>query len=114
MGDQFFNGMFPFVDVDSGGDVAGFIKNVAGTIEKIPPGAKIIPGHGPIASIDDLKKFHAALVQTVDAVKASIAKGLSLEEAKKAGLPPEYGSYSWNFVTTERWIETVYKGLSKK
>jgi glyoxylase-like metal-dependent hydrolase (beta-lactamase superfamily II) len=114
MGDQFFNGMFPFIDVDSGGDVTGYIKNVADIIAKIPAGAQIIPGHGPVGTIDDLKKFHAALVKTTDIVKSEIAKGMSLDDAKKAGLPAEYAAFATDFVTVERWIETVYSGLTKK
>ena len=114
MGDQFFNGMFPFIDVDSGGDVNGYIKNVADMIARIPPGATIIPGHGPVGTLDDLKKFHAALVKTTDIVKSEIAKGLTLEGAKKAGLPEEYKAYATSFIPIEKWIETVYQGQKKK
>ena len=59
MGDDFFNGMFPYIDLASGGDVEGYERNVAAAITKIPAGAKIIPGHGALATIDDLKTFHA-------------------------------------------------------
>src|SRR6185436_8830911 len=61
MGDQFFNGGFPFIDLNSGGSVAGYIKTVATVLEKIPPDAKIIPGHGKLATVEDLKAFHAML-----------------------------------------------------
>ncbi|HEX4824488.1 MAG TPA: MBL fold metallo-hydrolase [Candidatus Polarisedimenticolaceae bacterium] len=114
MGDQFFNGMFPFIDVDSGGDVNGYIKNVADMIARIPPGASIIPGHGALATLDDLKKFHATLVKSVDIVKAEIAKGMSLEDAKKAGLPDEFKSYASSFIPIEKWVETVYEGQKKR
>ena len=114
MGDQFFNGMFPFIDVDSGGDVNGYIQNVADMIARIPPGAAIIPGHGPLATLDDLKKFHAALVKSSDIVKAEIAKGLSLEAAKKAGLPEEFKAYATSFVPVEKWVQTVYEGQKKR
>jgi glyoxylase-like metal-dependent hydrolase (beta-lactamase superfamily II) len=112
-GDQFFNPMFPFVDTDSGGDLAGYIKNVADIIAKIPPGAAIIPGHGSVANLDDYKKFHAALVKSVDSVRASLAKGLSLEDAKKAGLPQDVEPYAQGYLKAGDWIETVYKALKK-
>lgn len=114
MGDQFFNGMFPFVDLASGGDVAGYVKNVADMIAKIPPGAKIIPGHGAVGTIDDLKKFHSVLVRTTDHVRKNISKGMTLAEAKKAGLPAEFLPWASDFIPTESWIETVYTSYTRK
>jgi glyoxylase-like metal-dependent hydrolase (beta-lactamase superfamily II) len=113
MGDQFFNGMFPFIDTSSGGDVAGYVKNVADTIARIPADAKIIPGHGSLATVEDLKKFHTMLAKTADIVRQEIAKGMSLDDAKKAGLPEEWKSYASDFIPTETWVETLYTGLKK-
>ena len=50
MGDNFFAGRFPFVDLESGGSVEGLTKNIGEIIGKLPAGVKIIPGHGPISS----------------------------------------------------------------
>jgi glyoxylase-like metal-dependent hydrolase (beta-lactamase superfamily II) len=49
MGDHFFNGKFPFVDLASGGDVEGYARNVEAVIKQVPADAKVIPGHGPLA-----------------------------------------------------------------
>jgi glyoxylase-like metal-dependent hydrolase (beta-lactamase superfamily II) len=113
MGDQFFNGTFPFIDTASGGEVASYVKNVGDMIARIGPDARVIPGHGPLGTVADLKKFHAMLVATTDIVKAEIAKGMTLEEAKKAGLPDEWKSWASDFVTVDRWVETVYTGLKR-
>ncbi len=113
MGDQFFNGMFPFIDVASGGDAAGYVKNVADMIAKIPADAKIIPGHGPLGTLEDLKKFHAMLAATTDIVRSEVAKGLSLEDAKKAGLPDQYKPFATDFVTVDRWVEMLYTSLKR-
>ncbi len=113
MGDQFFNGMFPFIDLAAGGDVAGYIKNVADMIAKIPFDAKLIPGHGPIGSTEDLRKFHAMLVRTTDHVKMAISKGMTLEDAKKAGLPAEFLPWASGLVPVERWVETIYTSLKR-
>jgi glyoxylase-like metal-dependent hydrolase (beta-lactamase superfamily II) len=113
MGDQFFNGRFPFIDVASGGDVAGYMKNVADLLARIPADAKVIPGHGPLGTASDLKKFQAMLAATTELVKAEIAKGMTLEDAKKAGLPEEWKSWSWGFVSTERWVETLYTSMKR-
>ena len=113
MGDQFFNGMFPFIDLSSGGDLTGYVKNVADVVAKIPADAKIIPGHGGLGTVEDLKKFHTMLAKTTDYVRAEIAKGMTLEQAKKAGLPDEWKSYASDFITVDKWVETVYTSLKK-
>jgi glyoxylase-like metal-dependent hydrolase (beta-lactamase superfamily II) len=113
MGDQFFNGTFPFIDVASGGDVAGYVKNVADLLARIPADAKVIPGHGPLGTVADLKKFHAMLTTTTDLVRAEVAKGMTLEEAKKAGLPAEWKPWATDFVSVEAWVETVYTSLKR-
>ncbi|HEX7956823.1 MAG TPA: MBL fold metallo-hydrolase, partial [Pyrinomonadaceae bacterium] len=64
MGDDFFSGRFPFIDLDNGGSVEGLARNVAEIIAKAPAGVKIIPGHGPLSTLADLRAYHAMLVET--------------------------------------------------
>ncbi|HEX6190516.1 MAG TPA: MBL fold metallo-hydrolase [Pyrinomonadaceae bacterium] len=114
MGDLFFNGMFPFVDIDSGGDVEGYIKNVGEVLGKLPAGARIIAGHGPLATADDLKRFHDMMVKTTGIVRDKMKAGKTLDQIKAEGLPDEWKSWSWQFVTTDRWISTIHRSYSKK
>jgi glyoxylase-like metal-dependent hydrolase (beta-lactamase superfamily II) len=114
MGDDFFADRFPFVDLASGGDVEGLIKNIEQIIAQLSPEAKIIPGHGPLSTPDDLKNYHRMLVATVADIRQSIAAGKSLDELKAKGLPEEWKSWGTGFITTERWIETVYQSLTAK
>jgi glyoxylase-like metal-dependent hydrolase (beta-lactamase superfamily II) len=64
LGDDFFVGRFPFVDLASGGSVQGLINNVGELIRQIPADAKIIPGHGPLSTLVDLKAYHQTLIDT--------------------------------------------------
>jgi glyoxylase-like metal-dependent hydrolase (beta-lactamase superfamily II) len=114
MGDQFFNGGFPFIDLGSGGSVEGYIKTVATVLEKIPADAKVIPGHGKLGTVEDLKNFHAMLVETTGIVKKGIADGKSLAELKAAGLPEKFKDFGTGFIKTDRWIETIYNDATKK
>ena len=114
MGDQFFNGMFPFVDLDSGGDVTGYIKNVADVIAKVPADVKIIPGHGALATVDDLKRFHRMLTETTDIVRRKMAAGKTLEQIRTEGFPDEWKSWGAGFVNTDRWISTIHRSFTKK
>src|SRR5262245_10523251 len=109
MGDQLFNGRFPFIDVDSGGSVAGYTKNLADVMAKVPKDVKVIPGHGPLGTVADIEKAHAMLVATAEHVRKAKAAGVSLEDAKKAGLPEAWASWAWQAMPTERWIETLYR-----
>ena len=114
LGDDFFNGMFPFVDVDNGGTVVGLAKNIGEIITKIPAGAKLIPGHGPLATLDDLKKFHRMLNETTDVIRKKVKGGKTLDQMKSEGLPEEWKSWGTGFIKTEQWIELIYISLKKK
>ena len=83
-------------------------------IKQIPADAKLIPGHGPLATIDDLKTYHQTLVETSTLVQAEMKKGRSLEEIKKAGLPEKYKEWGSGFIKTDFWIETVHRSYSLK
>jgi glyoxylase-like metal-dependent hydrolase (beta-lactamase superfamily II) len=112
MGDDMFSGRFPFVDRQAGGSVVGLAANVAKVLERIPDDAKIIPGHGPLSTVDDLRAYHGMLLETTEIVRKWISEGKSLDEAKAAGFNEEYESWGTGFISEERWIETVYGELS--
>ncbi len=112
LGDHFFAGKFPFVDLDSGGSVPGLIKNVGELMQEIPSDAKIIPGHGEVSTLEDLKNYHQMLIDTSLIVRKAMKENKSLDEIKKAGLPDKYKDWGTGFIKTDAWIETVYKSYS--
>src|SRR5215203_4213511 len=114
LGDDFFAGRFPFVDLESGGSVEGLIKNIGDILGKIPAGAKLIPGHGPISTVDDLKSYHGMLTQTTEIVRQKIAAGKTLDQIKTEGLPAEWAPWGVGFIKTDRWVETIYRSLIAK
>ena len=114
LGDDFFAGRFPFVDLESGGSVEGLVKNIGELVNKIPPTAKLIPGHGPISTLDDLKSYHRMLQQTTEIVRGKIAAGKTLDQIKSEGLPDEWKPWGEGFIKTDRWVETIYKSLTAK
>jgi cyclase len=114
MGDDFFAGRFPFVDLGSGGSVEGLTKNIGEILGKLPAGVKLIPGHGPISTADDLKLYHRMLVETTDVVRKKMAAGKTLAQIKTEGLPEEWKSWGTGFIKPDVWIEIVHTSLSKK
>ncbi len=109
MGDDFFAGRFPFVDLASGGSVEGLIENVRKLLEMIPQDARIIPGHGPLSTKDDLRAYLEMLEETTRLVRERMARGQDLEAVEAAGLPERWASWASDFVPVERWIETIYR-----
>ncbi len=50
-GDMFFQGMFPFMDVDNGGNIENWVRQLDAIIAGVPADIKIIPGHGPLSGV---------------------------------------------------------------
>jgi cyclase len=114
LGDNFFAGRFPFVDLESGGSVEGLAKNIAEIIAKIPEGAKLIPGHGPLSTVEDLKSYHVMLLETTDLVRQKIAAGKTMDQIKTEGVPERWKPWGTDFIKTEMWLEIVYRSLTAK
>lgn len=113
MGDQFFNGRFPFVDLESGGDVEGYAANVARVLEMVPADVAIIPGHGPAATLEDLRGYHQMLTETIDTVRKQIDAGKTLAQIQAAGLPVKYESWGAGFIDAKTWIATIHTSLTR-
>ena len=113
MGDDFFAGTFPFVDLGSGGSVQGLIDDVAKALTLVPADAKVIPGHGPLSTRADLERYHAMLVASTDVVRRRMHAGESLEKIQAEGLPAELAPWGKGFVDTKTWILTIHDSLAK-
>ncbi len=114
MGDTFFNGRFPFVDLRSGGSVDGLIENIAHVLTVIGPETLVIPGHGDLGDRAALQSYHDMLVATADTVRAMMEDGKSLDEINAAGLGDEWAGYASDFVPEARWIETIHNSYSSE
>jgi len=112
MGDDFVTYGFPFVDLAAGGSVKGMIEGVEAVVARLPPDVKVIPGHGPVASLDDVRRYVAMLKDTRAAVEKALAKGQTLEQMRAAGILDGWKSQSGDFVSTEKWLETLVNELT--
>ena len=109
MGDLFFADRFPFIDLNSGGSVVGYINNAKTILGQINDNTKIIPGHGELMNKAGLQRFLAMMEQTLAEVQAMKAQGLTADQAVAKGLSAQWKSWSWNFITEEKWIRTLYQ-----
>ena len=113
LGDHMMTGVFPFIDTTSGGSLDGWIKNIAAIIPTLPADIKIIPGHGRLATLDDLKQLHKAVMDSTAFIRQQLAAGKDTAAIKAAGLPAEFKSWGSGFISSDVWIETVAKATKK-
>ncbi|PYQ62696.1 MAG: MBL fold metallo-hydrolase [Acidobacteria bacterium] len=114
MGDDFFAGRFPFVDLESGGSVQGVTAGVEKVLAQIPADAKVIPGHGPLSTVADLKAYHHMLIETTAIVQKQIKAKKTLAQIQADGLAAEWKDWGSGFIDTKTWIETIYNSLTQK
>jgi len=114
MGDQYVSQGWPYVDFSSGGDVDGYIATQQAVLAKIAPDTKIIPGHGPLSTVAELQAYNSMVVESVALLRRGIAAGKTLEQLKADGLPAEWDAFGTGWITTDRWIETIYNQAHKQ
>jgi len=114
MGDDFVTYGFPFVDLGGGGSVKGMTAALEEMIPKLPPDVKIIPGHGPVSNLDDVRRFVAMLKDTTAVVEKGIQQGKTLEQLKQENVLAPWQKWSGDFITTEQWLVTLYNDLTGK
>jgi cyclase len=113
MGDHFFNGGFPFVDLANGGTVQGYLSNLEKALSWIDNETSVIPGHGPLGSKADLLAFYNVVKDTSTTIRVMKSQGISAEEAVTEGLGDEYESWGQGFINEQRWIETVFESYPR-
>ena len=112
MGDDFVTYGFPFIDVESGGSINGMIDAVEKVIAQLPPDVKVIPGHGPISSLDDMRAYATMLKATRDVVAQALKDGKTLDQMKQAKLLDPWKKFSGDFVNQDAFLETLYNSLT--
>jgi cyclase len=115
MGDTFFNGNYPFVDVSSGGSLEGVIGAADRVLALANPDTKIIPGHGPLADRRALQAYRDMLVQVRDRVRRLIAERKTLEQSVAAKpLADLDATWGRGFINSDRMVTFAYQSLSRR
>lgn len=111
-GDAMFNGLFPFIDLDSGGSVDGYIAAQERILALADEETRIIPGHGPLADQNDLKVALQMIKDARARVRALVEAGQSEEQILAANPLADYhDDWNWGFITTERMTQTLIRAL---
>lgn len=113
MGDVFFNGGYPFVDIESGGDLDGYIAAQEKLLGKIDDETKIIPGHGPMADKADLQRTTDMLKDVRARIQALIDDGKDADAAVAADPLKDLNSdWGQGFINGERMVRAAHASLS--
>ncbi len=114
MGDDFVTYGFPFVDTASGGSISGLIDGVEKAIGTLPADVKVIPGHGPLSTLDDVRKYLEMLKETRRLVAQALKEGKTADQMKADHLLSKFDEYSKGFIKTDKWIEQLVEDQKAK
>ena len=112
-GDILFNGLYPFIDLDSGGSVDGYIAAMERLAALADADTQIIAGHGPLASKADVERSIAMVRDGRARVEALVKGGMTLDEVLAADpLAGYHADWAWRFITAEKMTATLYRDLA--
>lgn len=114
MGDTYFNGLYPFIDVSSGGSIDGTIAAVDQVLAFVRTDTKIIPGHGPLSDVAALRGYRNMLAGVRDRIQQLISQGSSRDEVI-AAKPTRDLDDKWGggFMQPDQWVGIVYDSMTK-
>jgi cyclase len=112
MGDDFVRYGFPFIDVASGGSVQGMIAAMEKVSAQLPRDVEVIPGHGALSNLDDVRAFVTMLKETSTAVQKAIDEHKTVEQMKQQKILDPWKKWSGDFIDSDKFIETLYNSLT--
>ena len=114
MGDTYFNGFYPFIDVASGGSLDGTLAAADQALALADDNTRIIPGHGPMSNRAELMAYRGMLIAARDGIQPMIADGKTVEQViaakPTAALDGEWGD---GFLNPDRFVRIVYSSMKK-
>jgi glyoxylase-like metal-dependent hydrolase (beta-lactamase superfamily II) len=115
-GDVFFSYVFPFIDLDNGGSVAGYLAAQRRVLAMSDDDTIVLAGHGKIVSNKaDLQAAIDMLVDAESRVETLVLEGMTEEEVLGANPLADYhDTWNWSFITTERMTQTLYRSLTSE
>jgi glyoxylase-like metal-dependent hydrolase (beta-lactamase superfamily II) len=114
MGDDFVRYGFPFIDVSSGGSVQGIIDAMEKTTAQLPADVKVIPGHGALSNLDDVRAYTKMLKETSAVVQKALDEHKTLDQMKQAKILAPWEKFSGSFINSDAFIETLYNSLTNR
>ena len=115
MGDLFFNGMYPLIDVWSNGSATGYLAAIDKALALMDDETRVIPGHGPLSDKKELQGFRDMIRTAHDLVKEHVAAGKSREEVV-AAKPLTSLDETWGqgYFDADSFVTMLYESLQRE
>jgi glyoxylase-like metal-dependent hydrolase (beta-lactamase superfamily II) len=113
MGDLYFEGMYPYIGIYSGGSINGMIDVIHHVLPMMDESTKVVPGHGPLSNVTKLREYVSMLTEIRDKVNRLIKQGKTMEEVV-AAKPTRAFDDKWGegLLPPDRFAALVYMDLS--
>ena len=112
VGDIFFHTVYPFMDLENGGNFDGLIAAIDEILERINETTTVIPGHGPVTDYAGFKAYRDMLSTIVGRVKKQVESGKSLDEIIAAKPTAEFDQANEGFIPADDLVKFVYEDLT--
>lgn len=115
MGDTYWNGRYPLIDLSSGGSVDGMVAAMDRVLAMTDENTKYIPGHGELSGRAGVAAFRDMLSTVRDRVRTLVRQGKTLAQVKAAKPSAEFdAAWGGGYINPDRFVETLYADLSKR
>ena len=117
LGDIYWSGQYPYIDVESGGSLAGMVAAVEGALARSNARTIVIPGHGPTSNRAELAAYRDMLVAVGRKVREAVEAGTGIEDILGARPTAEFDAKFGRpgaIVAPEEFVRSVYRDLTSK
>ncbi len=115
MGDTYWNGRYPLIDLSSGGSVDGMVAAMDRVLGMTDENTKYIPGHGELSGRAAVTAFRDMLATVRDRVRKLVRQGKTLAQVKAAKPSAEFdAAWGGGYINPDRFVEALYDDLSKR
>ena len=115
MGDIYFSGIYPFIDLDAGGSVNGIIDAINQVLPLMNSSTQVIPGHGPLSNRSQLVAYRGMLITIRDRILKAIKAGKGLEEVLNTSPTSDFDAdWGKGFIKGNAFVKILYQDLSGK
>ncbi|KAA3621878.1 MAG: MBL fold metallo-hydrolase [Flavobacterium sp.] len=114
-GDTFFAGKYPYIDVENGGTVSGYMEGLELILGVGNRDTKFIPGHGNVSTFEDVKNLKLLLENVYNRVKFQHLNGKNEQQIlAMSEITADYDrqGYGDGFITTDRFLKTIYDAVA--
>jgi len=109
MGDTFFNGRYPVIDLSAGGTAEGMLAAVDAVLPRLDAATVVIPGHGPVTDRAGLQAFRDMLGTVNQRITGLLREGKTADEVIALRPTVDYDEqWAWSFMPPERWTRLMY------